>query len=88
MGAQEYEEWQQFAALEPFGAERDNIHTAILAQLLFNAHKRAGVAAAKLEDFLLVDRQEREAQSRQNVVSFFKGLATRNTTTSKRRKNK
>lgn len=62
LSPRQWMEWEAFAALEPFGAVRDNYHVAVVAKMVADAaglKKAAGKpakpdpAAFQLEDFLL-----------------------------------
>lgn len=53
MPAQEFLEWEAYYNLEPFGAERDNFHSATLAALLVNTNRSKGMRPASYRDFML-----------------------------------
>lgn len=61
--------------MEPFGAYRDNIHAAMIAQILFNSNRSGQVSPAMMEDFLIRPVEEVEQEKRQSIVSLFDRLA-------------
>lgn len=52
MGAGEYAMWQRYAALEPFGQERDNWHMAVLAQMYASVHKGKNKPNPTIKQFM------------------------------------
>lgn len=52
MSGQELAEWRAFSLLEPFGEERADMRSAMVAQILANVNRGKDQAPFKLEDFL------------------------------------
>ena len=48
--AKQFQQWQHYYALEPFGAKRDNYHAALVARAIYHMH---GASKITLEDLLL-----------------------------------
>jgi hypothetical protein len=53
MSARELAEWRTYDELEPIGAPRADLRSAILAQILANAHRDPKKEALTLEQFVL-----------------------------------
>lgn len=49
----QFEEWQDYFALEPFGEERDDLRAGQIAAMVANVHKGKGGRTLKASDFLL-----------------------------------
>ena len=49
MSSREFAEWCAYYQIEPFGQERDNLHAAMIACTVANAHG----AKTKIADFML-----------------------------------
>lgn len=47
----------EYYALEPFGAERDNLHAALIASTIANVHRGKNQKAFKAEDFMLSSKR-------------------------------
>ena len=70
MSSAEFSDWIAFYALHPFGSERDNLHTAMLASLFANAHRSKEQQPFGVEDFMLRTAEERERQNASQLMSF------------------
>ena len=76
MGSSELSEWQEYYGLEPWGAWRDNWHSAQIAALLYNAN-RGKQKPLNSADFMFVDRETaRESQDRE-TLAFLSSRAKR-----------
>jgi len=75
LGSGEFTEWLAFYELEPFGVERDNYHTALLAALIANVHRGKGKPAFKIEDFMLRDPETKKASETQRTIAQLAALA-------------
>lgn len=71
MPSSELTEWAAYYRLEPFGAERDNWHAALLCALFANAHRKKGAKAVAADAFMYRDR---ESQRQKNTTGFMAGL--------------
>ncbi len=48
----EFRLWQAYALIEPFGAYREDVRSAIIAQTVANAQRGRGQRAFKIKDFM------------------------------------
>lgn len=71
---QEMTEWQAYYQLEPWGAWRDNWHSAQLSTLLFNIN-RGKHPAAKVKDFMYEDAEVTAANQAKTFVAALKARA-------------
>lgn len=66
MTATEFDEWQAYATLEPFGQEREDLRTALICTVLSNLvrpfYADPKPEPALLSDFLLFGEQESDEQ--------------------------
>lgn len=77
MSSREFSEWQAYYVLEPFGQERDNLHTGIVAATIANAHRDPEKNKPfKPNDFMLTGRGAKvRKQSSGEIYSAFKAWA-------------
>jgi len=68
LGSRELTEWLAYYKLEPFGQERDNWHTGVLASMYANVHKASGKPASKPSDFIYGAKDT--TKERQTVSTF------------------
>jgi len=52
MDAQEFAEWLAFDQIEPFGANREDQRTGLIASTIVNVNKKPGKTPSKWSDFL------------------------------------
>lgn len=52
MSTVEFERWQAYYELEPFGAWREDWRAALIASTMFNMWRGKNTAAAKIGDFM------------------------------------
>lgn len=71
MPASELGEWEQYYSLQPFGAWRDNYHSAQIAQILFNANRSQHTPPAKMADFMYRDAETIRKQTEEQALAFF-----------------
>jgi len=71
MSPRELRDWEGYAAVEPFGHMRDNMHAGMIASAILNQHRKRGTRALTYEDFLLIPTREK---FRNNTKRFFAGL--------------
>ena len=53
MDSKELTEWQAFSTIEPFGEERQDLRSAMIACTIANANRGPKTPAYKLEAFML-----------------------------------
>ena len=71
MSSREFSEWQVFAANEPFGEDRADLHTALLCSVLANAWG----GKSEIKDFLLKFWQPAEPiPSNDSFRALFMGI--------------
>ena len=75
MSGAEFREWQEYYTLEPFGPERDNWHSALLATLYASSHTRPGKQPPGVGQFMYKDAETRQAEMDAATLSFFEGMA-------------
>lgn len=52
MTSRQFAEWQAYYRLEPWGEERADLRSGIIAATFANAHRAKGAKPAKAEDFM------------------------------------
>lgn len=72
MSASELVEWMEFSAREPFGANRENIHFAMLCALIANVNRGKNTQPFKPQDFMLVDPVEQKAKQQSSFLAFLR----------------
>ncbi len=77
MTASEYLDWQSFEQEEPFGAWRDNYHTAMICTLICNALRGRGDRMRKLSDFMYQSPETHREATDSAAVAFFDSLVSR-----------
>jgi hypothetical protein len=82
VGGAEYEDWQRFFSVEPFGAYRDNLHAGIIASAIINSsmNRRRGVAAVTPADFVLRTRASERAQETASTLAVLRAVSKRKVT--------
>lgn len=78
MPASEFHEWMEYARLEPFGAIRDNWHTALLAYILvkgLGSGKRG--RRVKVEDFFYTDQETAKESMRDKLFGVLGKMGKR-----------
>ena len=67
----EFRLWQAYAMIEPFGAVRGDIRSAIIAQTVANVHRGRGQRSYKIQDFMpKFDRAEPVPQSSAQMIAM------------------
>jgi hypothetical protein len=64
-------EFQEFERLEPFGAWRDNWHTATVAHILASVHTDPRKVRPKLSDFMYKDQETHSEEQIAAADAFF-----------------
>lgn len=70
MPAAEVLEWMEYEQIEPFGAWRDNWHTATIAHILANAHRAPHSAPIPFSSFMYRDPREIREEKDQEMIAF------------------
>lgn len=58
--SEELTEWQAYYAIEPFGEERADLRSGIIASILSNVHRSKGANPSKPSDFVLEFGQKQD----------------------------
>lgn len=69
------QDWAEYWTLEPWGAMRDNLHTGIMASLLFNAHRGQGQEPRQPQDFMITDADSKKEVALQQFVARLRAVA-------------
>jgi hypothetical protein len=67
------QEAMNYYDLEPFGAERDNLHAAMMTAAVINVHTPKEKAPVKLDSFMIRPVKQNKTDDKK---SFFEFLAT------------
>jgi hypothetical protein len=71
MGAGELVEWMAYYSIEPWGAERDNLHAGIIAATVANSNRDPKKKALKADDFMLKPKRRRNYDAEWSAVVEF-----------------
>lgn len=79
IGAAEYDNWQRYWIVEPWGAYRDNLHAGIVASVIANtsANRRRGSTAATPADFMLKTEREQRGSETAKSLAFLRAVGKR-----------
>ncbi|MDX2350406.1 MAG: DUF4035 domain-containing protein [Porticoccus sp.] len=70
MSSLEFTYLKQYYALEPFGASRDNLHSAQIAAIIANVNRNPKKTKPfKVSDFMWVDPKSRKDQETADFIS-------------------
>lgn len=72
MPAAELLEWMEYERLEPFGAWRDNWHSATIAHILANVHRDPKRPPVPFSDFMYRDPESARRDKAAAALSFFR----------------
>jgi len=72
----EFAEWQAYSALEPFGEERADLRSAIVACVIANSNRGSSQKAYKVKDFMpkFGRQKEQTCQEMKNIFNTFKAV--------------
>ncbi|MCP5019401.1 MAG: DUF4035 domain-containing protein [Ketobacter sp.] len=70
MTSTEFSYWVAFYGLHPFGSERDNIHSAVVAATVANTTRGRNQPPYSAEDFMLKTQEDKRESDTQNVIAF------------------
>ena len=71
----EFRDWQIYYQIEPWGEERADLRTGILASLIANIHRRKGSARLLPRDFMPDFEKPMRKQSVETMAATFKAFA-------------
>ena len=71
----EFQRWIQYYNKKPFGAERDNYHTALICALLVNINRGKGQPASKVAAFIYKDVGEARKTNIQQTMAALNARA-------------
>lgn len=77
MPSSEFTEWMAFYEIEPFGPSRDNVHSAMICSLLYNANRGKRQEALTVTDFMLKDVDAKRESDTAQFMSGLRSLAKR-----------
>lgn len=66
-------DWSYYSQIEPWGAERDNMHAGIIAAMVFNMNRARSEDPRSFRDFMLRE-SDPEAESLAKTQKFVAGL--------------
>jgi len=75
MTSTELSYWLAFYGLHPFGSERDNIHSAVIAATVANTSRSRSQPPYSAEDFMIKTQDEKRESDTQNVIAFLGAYA-------------
>jgi len=72
----EFAEWQAYASIEPFGEERADLRSAIVACVIANSNRSKSQKAFKVKDFMPKFGRPKEQtwQEMKNIFNTFKAV--------------
>ena len=73
--AKEYQQWIEYYYQEPWGAERDNLHSAMLAAIMANAHRGKNRKAFNVEDFFYKTQEASSKDTSWNTIKTMRRMA-------------
>lgn len=68
------QDWAEYWTLEPWGAMRDNLHTGIVASLLYNVN-RGSAEPRQPQDFMITDADSKKETALQQFVARLRAVA-------------
>ena len=77
LGSGELTEWKAYYAIEPFGQERDNFNTAMVAATVANFSGKLRTAK-KLEDFMFIHPEKKRQSETQKTLLALQAMAKKN----------
>jgi len=77
LGSGELTEWKAYYSIEPFGQERDNFNTAMVAATVANYSGKLRTAK-KLDDFMFVHPETKRKRETQRTLSALSMMAKKN----------
>lgn len=77
LGSKELIEWQAYYSLEPFGQWRENYHSAMIAEAIYNTSGRIK-KPAKIHDFMIELPKVKEQRKQSEVMALMHSLSSKN----------
>ena len=77
MPASALAEWMEYETLEPFGAWRDNWHSAMTSMILANANRGPHTKEFRLADFFYVDPQSAQEKRDLEMLEALRRVSVR-----------
>ena len=77
LGSGELTEWKAYYSIEPFGQERDNWNTAMIAATVANYSGKLRVAK-NIDDFMFIHPQIKRDKETKRTLSMMKIMAKKN----------
>lgn len=68
------QDWAEYWTLEPWGAMRDNLHTGIVASLLYNVN-RGNAEPRQPQDFMITDGESVKETKMQKFLANLRAMA-------------
>lgn len=78
MSSEEFNAWQDYYLLEPFGAWRDNWHASQIAALIYNTSRGKNQRPVKTFDFMYADPESAAEAKDKELLGFFSAAAAKN----------
>ncbi len=75
MSSSEFTQWMAFYGIEPFGAQRDNLHAAIIASTVANVHRGKNQKAIPPTQFMISSTNEKPSNGFEGLVAFLSSHA-------------
>ena len=77
LGSGELSEWKAYYLIEPFGQERDNWNTAMIAATVANYSGKLRVAK-NIDDFMFIHPQVKRDKETMKTLSIMQAMAKKN----------
>lgn len=74
MPASYFGEYMEYYSLSPFGEERDNLHSAMIAAVVANSNRSKKSKALTISDFMFRSDYDREKEQVEQMMAFMKGI--------------
>lgn len=78
ISSNEFAEWMAYSKIDPFGEERADLRSAIIATVFANAHRAKGRRVFRVTDFMpQFDRSSVECQSPKHMQAIFRMMSAK-----------
>lgn len=75
MSSAEFSQWVAYYNLHPFGTERENVHSAMIATMIGNANRGQNKPPFKVDDFMYQSDKERRVRETQQTIAYLRAHA-------------
>lgn len=75
MSSVTFNHWVEYNRLNPFGAQRDNMHAGIVASTIANVHRKHGSKSLNPSDFMIIDSVTANKNKQQDFINFLDAVA-------------